>query len=153
MNAALPSDVIRVGQIQIRFRLEAAQTGGHFTMFEYLIPANARVPVAHSHEAFDETIYGLDGATAVTLESRKVLVERGEVLFIPRGSVHLIENLAGVDARGLSVITPGLLGSEFFREVAGVLNAGGPPNIERIVAVMQRHGLRPVQQSDVSSRS
>lgn len=114
-------------------------------MFEYLIPVNARVPVAHSHEAFDETIYGLEGATATTLEGRKVLVERGDVLFIPRGSVHLIENLAAVAARGLSVITPGLLGPEYFREVADVLNAGGPPNLEQIAAVMRRHGLRPVQ--------
>src|SRR5579862_2127012 len=146
MSAEIPSNVIRVGQIEIRFRLEAAQTGGHFTMFEYLIPANARVPVAHSHEAFDETIYGLDGATAATLNGRKVLIERGDVFFIPRGSVHVLENLAGVDARGLSVITPGLLGPEYFREMADALNAGGPPNIERVVAVMRRHGLRPVQQ-------
>ena len=146
MNVGIPSEVIRVGQIEIRFRLEAAQTGGHFTMFEYLIPANARVPVAHSHEAFDETIYGLDGATAVTLDGRKVLIERGDVFFIPRGGVHVLENLAGVDARGLSVITPGLLGPEYFREMADALNAGGPPNIERVVAVMRRHGLRPVQQ-------
>jgi quercetin dioxygenase-like cupin family protein len=113
-------------------------------MFEYLIPVNARVPVAHSHEAFDETIYGLDGATAVTLEGRKVLVESGDVLLIPHGSVHLIENLAAVEARGLSVITPGLLSPEYFHEVADVLNAGGPPNVERIAAVMRRHGLRPV---------
>jgi len=146
VNVGIPSEVIRVGQIEIRFRLEAAQTGGHFTMFEYLIPANARVPVAHSHEAFDETIYGLDGATAATLNGRKVLIERGDVFFIPRGSVHVLENLAGVDARGLSVITPGLLGPEYFREMADALNAGGPPNIERVVAVMRRHGLRPVQQ-------
>ena len=114
-------------------------------MFEYLIPANARVPVAHSHEAFDETIYGLDGTTSVTLDGRKVLVERGDVLLIPRGSVHLLENLAAVGARGLSVITPGLLGPEYFREMADVLNAGGPPNLERVAAVMRRHGLRPVQ--------
>ena len=145
MDTTIPSDVIRVGQIEIRFRLQAAQTGGNFTMFEYLIPVNARVPIAHSHEAFDETLYGLDGATAVTLDGHKVAVGRGDVLFIPRGSVHQVENLGVVDARGLSVITPGLLGPEFFREVAAVLNVGGPPNIERIVAVMQRHGLRPAQ--------
>ena len=114
-------------------------------MFEYLIPVNARVPVAHSHETFDETIYGLDGATSATLDGRKVLVEQGDVLLIPRGSVHLLENLAAVEARGLSVITPGLLGPEYFRDVADVLNAGGPPNVERIAAVMRRHGLRPVQ--------
>ena len=50
MDTTILSDVIRVGQIEIRFRLQAAQTGGNFTMFEYLIPVNARVPVAHSHE-------------------------------------------------------------------------------------------------------
>jgi quercetin dioxygenase-like cupin family protein len=147
VDTTIPSDVIRVGQIEIRFRLQAAQTGGNFTMFEYLIPANARVPVAHSHEAFDETLYGLDGATAVTLDGRNVVVERGDVLFIPRGSVHQVENLGVVDARGLSVITPGLLGPQFFREVADVLNVGGPPNIEQIVAVMRRHGLRPAQRA------
>lgn len=144
MDTSIPSDVIRVGQIEIRFRMQAAETGGHFTLFEYLIPVNARVPVAHSHEAFDETLYGLDGVTSVTLDGRNVGVGRGDVLFIPRGSVHQIANLGVADARGLSVITPGLLGPEFFREMADVLNAGGPPNIERIAAVMRRHGLRPV---------
>lgn len=143
MDTTIPSDVIRVGQIGIRFRLQAAQTGGNFTMFEYLIPVNARVPIAHSHEAFDETLYGLDGVTSVTLDGRNVVVGRGDVIFIPRGSFHQVENLGVVDARGLSVITPGLLGPEFFREVADVLNVGGPPNIERIAAVMRRHGLRP----------
>jgi quercetin dioxygenase-like cupin family protein len=147
VDKTIPSDVIRVGQIEIRFRLQAAQTGGNFTMFEYLIPVNARVPIAHSHEAFDETLYGLDGVTSVTLDGRNVVVGRGDVLFIPRGSVHQVENLGVVDARGLSVITPGLLGPEFFREVADVLNVGGPPNIERIAAVMRRHGLRPAQQT------
>ena len=28
-------------------------------------------------------------------------------------------------------------------EIGGVVNAGGPPNVERIGEVMQRHGLRP----------
>ena len=115
-------------------------------MFECLIPVNARVAIAHSHVAFDETVYGLDGATTVALDGRKVAVERGDVLFIPRGSVHALENLAAVDARSLCVITPGLLGPEFFREVADVLNAGGPPNLEQIAAIMRRHGLRPAQQ-------
>jgi quercetin dioxygenase-like cupin family protein len=147
VDATIPSDVIRVGQIEIRFRLQAAQTGGNFTMFEYLIPVNARVPIAHSHEAFDETLYGLDGVTSVTLDGRNVVVGRGDVLFILRGSVHQVENLGVVDARGLSVITPGLLGPEFFREVADVLNVGGRPNIDRIAAVMRRHGLRPAQQA------
>jgi len=45
---------------------------------------------------------------------------------------------------GLSVITPGLLGPAFFQEVGAIVNAGGPPDVARIMQVMQRHGLRPV---------
>jgi hypothetical protein len=56
-----------------------------------------------------------------------------------------LKNLGVVDGRGLSVLTPGLLGPEFFREVAAVLNVGGPPDIERIAAIMRRYGLRPAQ--------
>jgi quercetin dioxygenase-like cupin family protein len=139
-----PSEIIHVGQIDIQFRVQAAQSGGAFTMFEYRIPVRARVPVPHSHETFDETVYGLDGVTAAMIDGRTVSIARGDVVFIPRGIVHHIENLGDVDARGLSVVTPGLLGPGYFSEVAAVLRSGGPPDVARIAEIMRRHGLRPV---------
>jgi len=143
MDATAGNDVIRTGQIEIRFRLQAAQTEGRMTMFEFLVPAGARVPVPHSHDAFDETVYGLAGVTTWMLDGEAVRVGPGDVLFIPRGHVHHFANLDTEDARELSVIVPGLLGPEYFREVAAVVNAAGPPNIERVMEVMRRHGLRP----------
>jgi len=71
MDATAGNDVIRTGQIEIRFRLQAAQTEGRMTMFEFLVPAGARVPVPHSHDAFDETVYGLAGVTTWMLEGRR----------------------------------------------------------------------------------
>jgi quercetin dioxygenase-like cupin family protein len=136
--------VIHVGPVDVRFRLEAGKTSGSLTVFEFSVPARARVPVPHSHEAFDETVYGLTGVLTWTLDGQKVRVGPGDVLFIPRGHVHGFENLDAQDARMLSVITPGLLGPEYFREIAEVLSVGGPPNVERIMDVMRRHGLRPV---------
>lgn len=137
-------DVIHAGPIEVRFLLESAQTAGALTMFDFLVPAGARVPVPHSHEAFDETIYGLAGALTWTLDGNQMRVGPGEILFIPRGHVHHFVNAGAEDARQLSAITPGLLGPDYFREIGEVVNAGGPPNIERIVEVMRRHGLRPV---------
>jgi quercetin dioxygenase-like cupin family protein len=147
MDSTAANDVIHVGPIEVRFRLEAAQTAENLTLFEFLVPARARVPVPHSHDAFDETVYGLNGVMTWTLDGQKVRVGPGDVLFIPRGRVHQFENLEAEDARGLSVITPGLLGPEYFREIAEVLNPGGPPNVERIMEVMRRHGLRPALQA------
>src|SRR5262245_33449682 len=143
MPSSGPSDVIRVGQIEIRFLLEPEQTAGSQTMFEFLVPSKARVPIAHSHDAYDETVYGLEGAMTWMLDGRTVRVGPGDVLFIPRGKVHKFENVDAADARALAVITPGLLGPDFFREVAAVLAAGGPPNLALIGEIMRRHGLTP----------
>jgi quercetin dioxygenase-like cupin family protein len=112
-------------------------------MFEFSVPSKARVPVPHSHEAFDETVYGLAGVTTWTLDGKPIAVSPGESLFIKRGVVHQFENRGEAEARSLSVITPGLLGPAYFQEIAAVLRAAGPPNIPAIMAVMQRHGLRP----------
>lgn len=143
MDATAGNAVIHAGQIEIRFLLQAAQTARTLTMFEFVVPAQARVPIAHSHDAFDETIYGLSGVVTWTLDDQQVRVGPGDVLFIPRGHVHHFVNLDAQDARQLSAITPGLLGPEYFHEIAEVVNAGGPPNVERIMEVMRRHGLRP----------
>ena len=112
MDATAGNDVIRTGQIEIRFRLQAAQTAGRMTMFEFLVPAGARVPVPHSHDAFDETVYGLAGVTTWMLDGEAVRVGPGDVLFIPRGHVHHFANLDTEDARELSVIVP-VLGPEY----------------------------------------
>ena len=140
---AKEAEVIQAGPIEIRFHLEAAQTGGTLTMFEFLVRSQARVPVPHSHDAFDETIYGLDGTMTWVLDGRQVKVGPGDVLFIPRGHVHHFANLDDRDVRQLSVITPGVLGPQYFRDIAEVVNVAGPPDVRRIMEVMQRHGLRP----------
>ena len=137
------TDVIHAGPIEIRFRLQSEQTAGALTVFEFLVPAQARVPVPHSHEAFDETVYGLEGTMSWTLDGRQVEVGPGEVLFIPRGHVHHFVNQDAQPVRQLSVITPGLLGPAYFLDVAQVLQTGGPPDVQRLMEVMRRHGLRP----------
>jgi quercetin dioxygenase-like cupin family protein len=139
------SEEIRAGQIAIRFRLEGEQSGGSVALFEFDVPAGARVPVAHSHQAYDETIYGLEGVLSWTLDGAKTDVGQGEVLFIARGVVHRFDNDHGVDAKMLAIISPGILGPGYFREMASILEAasGGPPDPAAISEVMRRHGLTP----------
>jgi hypothetical protein len=49
-------------------------------MFEYVIPVDTQAPIPHSVEAFDETLYGLDGVNSVMLDGRKVVVGAGTSL-------------------------------------------------------------------------
>ncbi len=132
---------IKLGQITIDFLLEAADTNGSMVMFEFTVPAGARVPVPHYHESYDEIIYGLEGIITFTVNGKAIDIGPGETCFIPRGAVHGFNNLQQAQAKSLAVITPGLLGSVFFKEMAEIINAGGPPDVEKLKMVMAKHGL------------
>jgi hypothetical protein len=45
----------------------------------------------------------------------------------------------------LCVLTPGILGAQYFREVRELLTAGGPPDPAKMGAIMMRHGLVPAK--------
>jgi quercetin dioxygenase-like cupin family protein len=139
------SEEIRVGAIGIRFLLEGEESDGSVAVFEFDVPAGANAPVAHSHDGYEETIYGLDGVLTWTLAGHQTEVSAGEVLCIPRGVVHRFDNYGDVDAKALGIVTPGILGAAYFRELAAIVegSAGGPPDLAKIAAVMRRHGLTP----------
>ena len=139
------SEEIRIGQLTIRFLIEGEASGGSVALFEFDVPAGARVPAEHSHDSYEETIYGLEGVLSWTLDGAKTDVGPGEVLCIPRGVVHRFDNDHEVDARMLAIVSPGILSPEYFREMAAVVMAatGGPPDPAAIAEVMQRHGLSP----------
>jgi len=137
---------IRVGPIVIRPRLEPAESGGVVAIHEFDVPAGASLVLAHSHDAFEETIYGLKGTVTFTVEGTPHEIGPGATLFIPRGAAHAFANSGDVDATALTIVTPGLLGADYFREAAAVIDAarGGPPDLVAIGEVMRRHGLTPV---------
>jgi quercetin dioxygenase-like cupin family protein len=136
---------IRVGEMTICFLVEGRQSAGSVAVFEFDVPAGAKVAAAHSHNGYEETIYGLEGVLTWTIEGTPTDVGPGEALFIPRGAVHHFDNTRDVDAKALAIVTPGILGPDFFREVAAILDAaaGGPPDLAALSVVMRRHGLTP----------
>jgi quercetin dioxygenase-like cupin family protein len=137
-------EVIQAGAITIKFLLTKDDTGGALTMFEAIVPPNAGVGVPHYHRGWEETIYGIDGTTTMTVAGKRIDVKAGEALVIPRGVVHALKNETDRPARSLAVITPGVLGPEFFREIAAIAIPGAPPDPKKMADVMARHGLVPV---------
>src|SRR3974390_278146 len=124
----MKDEIIRVGQIGIRFLLEAADTNGSVAMFEFTVPAGAKVPVPHYHKLYDETIYGVEGVVTFTVEGKPVDIGPGESCFIRRWAVHGFNNLTQTNVKALAIITPALLGPDFFKEAAVIVNAGGAPD-------------------------
>ena len=108
------AEAIEVGAMSVRFHVDADESAGSVSIFECYVPANARMPAPHSHDDFDETVFGLDGVTTFTVGGARTDLNPGEALFIPRRVIHGFSNGGDVDARFLAVISPGLLGSGYF---------------------------------------
>jgi quercetin dioxygenase-like cupin family protein len=138
---------IYVGAISVDFLVDADDSGGSVTVFECAVPADAKVPIPHSHDAFEETIYGLEGVCTWTIDGRAQELGAGESMCIKRGQIHGFENRGSEDAKFLAIATPGVFGPAYFGDIAQVLAAaaGGPPDLAALADTMRRHGLTPAQ--------
>jgi len=137
-------EIIQLNGMEIHFSLDENDTQNHMTMFRCVIHPHVRMPAPHYHRHFDEAVYGLKGTVIFTIDGREVPIAPGDSCFIPRGIVHGFNNKTDDAIEFLSVITPGILGPSYFKDIAEVLNAGTPPDMSRLMAVMTKHGLVPV---------
>ncbi|HLW61477.1 MAG TPA: cupin domain-containing protein [bacterium] len=142
-----PADeTIRIGPLAVRFLITGENSNGSVAAFELVVPGAQRLAApAHSHGRYEETIYGIDGVLTWTVDGKPFNVGPGQALCIPRGAIHRFDNNGSQNVRALCVITPAVLGPQYFRESAEVINAaaGGPPDRAKIAEIMHRHGLTP----------
>jgi quercetin dioxygenase-like cupin family protein len=142
-----PSDeTIRLGPLAVRFLITGENSSGSVAAFELVVPGGQRLAApAHSHDHYEETIYGIDGVSTWTVDGRPIDVGPGQALCIPRGAVHRFDNNGSRDAKALCVISPAAIGPQYFRESAEVINAaaGGPPDRAKMAEILRRHGLTP----------
>ena len=132
---------IKVGQLGIGYIVDGSQTSS-IGMFELSVPPGSNVPPPHSHSNNEECVYVLAGTLrySVGAESRDLTV--GQTMSTPRGAVHAFSNPFAEEARALVVLSPDI-GAHYFRDVAAVVNAGGPPDKAALVSVMSKYGLVP----------
>ncbi|MCC7178466.1 MAG: cupin domain-containing protein [Acidobacteria bacterium] len=142
-----PSDeIIRIGPLGVRFLVTGDDASGSVALFELTVPAAQRLAApAHSHDHYEETIYGIEGVLTWTVDGTRIDVGPGQALCIPRGAVHRFDNHGSQDVKALCAITPAAIGPQYFRESAEVINAaaGGPPDRVKMAEIMRRHGLTP----------
>src|SRR5215472_13869099 len=102
-----PSDeTIQVGVTHIRFLVTVAESNGSVAMLELTIPAGARFPaLPHSHQAYEETLYGPEGISTWTIGGASIELAPGQALCFPRGAVHGFANYGAVDARVLTIVS------------------------------------------------
>jgi quercetin dioxygenase-like cupin family protein len=132
---------ISIGQMTIRYLIDGAASGG-LGVFELDVPPGSNVPPPHSHTANEECVYVLEGVLRYSVDDVSRDLRPGDWMRTPRGSVHQFSNPHAGRARALIIMTPDI-GAQYFRDVAAVVNAGGPPDRAKLLGVMSRYGLVP----------
>src|SRR5262249_8554684 len=142
-----PSDeTIGLGPLAVRFLITADNASGSVALFELTVPAAQRLAApAHSHDHYEETIYGLEGVLTWTVDGKRIDVGPGQALCIPRGAIHRFDNHGSQDVKALCAITPAAIGPAYFREAADVITSAArwPPGHVKMAGIMRRHGLTP----------
>lgn len=136
------SETIDFGALRLKFLHSKDDTGGSVDVFEMTLQPNARMPIPHYHDRWDETIYGLSGVSTWTIDGQEIEVGPGASVFIKRGIVHGFTNRSAGPATCLCMLSPGVLGPQYFREMASLLSAGAP-NPALMKETMLRYGLVP----------
>jgi quercetin dioxygenase-like cupin family protein len=139
---------IRLPGIILRVLIDGPTADASLTMFEMDVLPGGSMPVPHHHLGFDEVLHGLSGKLRMTVQGQVVDVSSGESLLIQGGEVHAFANPFEEKAKVLCVLTPGVFGVQYFREIRELLAPGGPPDPKKAAEVMMRHGLVPAPTLD-----
>ena len=137
-------EAIKIGPIGIRFLITGEDSNSNMSVFEVLVPAGQKLAApAHKNDAYEETLYGIEGVLTWTVDGKPIEVGPGQALCIPRGAVHRFDNLGNEDVKQLAIISPAIMGPAYFHEAAEVIGAaaGGPPDRAKMMEVFRRHGM------------
>lgn len=149
-----PSDGEKIWIVGDTLWLKAtsAETGGAFTVFEYVsLPGNG--PPPHLHENEDESIYVIDGELEILLGAKTMRAEPGAFVFVPKRTVHRFRCIGSRPGKVLIHYTPGGI-EGFFREAGvPVTNDNPAPSVDiaeitRTEMAGKRYGLRVIDWED-----
>lgn len=130
---------VEMGGLGVVFRLRGQATGGAFSLVEHPIAPGTLVP-PHTHIHEDEYSYVIEGEVGVRIGDQEFLAKAGDIVMKPRGISHTFWNAGPQSARLLEIIAPAGFES-YFEEMAHLLNAGGPPDLEQIGSIAEKYGM------------
>jgi mannose-6-phosphate isomerase-like protein (cupin superfamily) len=123
-----------------RYVIRCEETDGRFALIEHTIPPRTLAAPTHVHANEDEYSYVLSGRVGVQIGEDIAEAGPGTMVAKPRGIPHAFWNAGDEDARLLELISPGEFGN-YFAELAPILSADGPPDVEAIGAIQARYEL------------
>jgi len=151
-----PTDIetLRVGTDEIAVLASSAETGGDLFAVELRMPPGGGPPVMHRH-APSEVYRVLAGELTFYItdtdgRTRRQVAGAGQTVTMAGDTPHTIRNESAQEAVAFGVHAPGGV-MEGFTRAAAALAADGPPAMEDVLVLAERHGIEmlgPVPTTD-----
>ncbi len=116
------TDIIEIGGLRLRFLQTKEDNGGSLDAFEMIVQPNARAPVPHYHESWDETIVGPMGVTTWRIDGKDFPAKAsssGAGSCTASATTRRRQRAASASSRQASLGTG-------FGEMAALLSSGAP---------------------------
>jgi hypothetical protein len=114
---------INVGSLGSRYLIDGSLDGS-LGIFELTVPPASNVPPPHSHSNNEEIVYVLEGTLRYAVGADTRTLPRVKAC-IRRRARSCIFQSARRDRRALIIMSPDI-GAQYFKDVAVVVNRGGP---------------------------
>jgi mannose-6-phosphate isomerase-like protein (cupin superfamily) len=124
----------------IFIKVDPSRGSNNMALGTQQVPRRIGIAV-HQHEEADEVLFVLEGTGFGILGDTRIPIEKGSVIYIPRGVWHGVENPDSELLLLWVVAPPGL--EAFFREVASA--PGAPPKQltrEQLNTIARKHGMQ-----------
>lgn len=124
--------------VGVRFMLDAARTGGGFSLVEHPIAPRTLGSPIHTHSREDEYSVMLEGRVGFMLGGDVIEASPGDLVYKPRGERHAFWNATDEPARFLEIISPAGF-EQYFAEAEPLF--AGAPDMDAFAALSERYGL------------
>ncbi len=135
---------IRVMGDRVTYKAVAEQTGGAYSLFEFVVEPGQGVPPHHGRYE-DETFWILEGEFRLRLDDETLELGPGGYAYVPRGTVHALANVGDVPGRLLVLVTPGGLHERYLDEMGDPRGVRGvptsPAEVERAEMIAAKYGI------------
>jgi mannose-6-phosphate isomerase-like protein (cupin superfamily) len=135
-HSAVRGTVIDSGTVRMEFTTTAADSDGALHEMRVTYVPHSPLPPAHLHPAQTERFEVHSGELSFLIDGVQTLVTAGEVVEVPPGAVHQVENPGDVPAVATWQTRPALRSGEFHCAIAAARDSG---ELSRLLAVVQEY--------------
>lgn len=133
---------------KINFRVFSGETGDRIGIYEYEVPSKAIGAAVHIHKKMEEIFYIMEGEISLIFGSEHIVGRAGDVILIPRGTIHGFSNKGEKPLRLLIMFSPALGQEGFFRAMADFVKRGEDLNSEAFSKIIKQYDQELVDSKD-----